>query len=190
MNTPAHIALNLLCIGRNDSPSVLLPVALGALLPDVPIFIFYGVEKLIFGVPESVIWSQSYYQPGWQTVIALSHSLPLMLLGLSLSFWRRSHLGLLLFSSMILHVAGDLPLHHDDAHRHFFPLSNWRFISPVSYWDPRYYGDIFGVIEAIAVLVSCGWLWRIYQSKLSRAGVLLIGGIYIAYLIYVVLVWV
>jgi hypothetical protein len=50
----------------------------------------------------------------------------------------------------------DLPLHHEDAHRHFLPFTNWRFISPVSYWDPEYHGRIIAVIEILFTLAACG----------------------------------
>ena len=26
-------------------------------------------------------------------------------------------------------------------------MSSWRFVSPVSYWDPRHYGSFVGVVE-------------------------------------------
>jgi hypothetical protein len=139
MNTPAHIVVNLLCIGRRDTASVLIPVAIGAILPDAPMFVFYFVEKIIRSTPESVIWRQAYYYPHWQNFIDLFNSLPLMLAGLLAASWAKSLVGKLLFSSMMLHVAGDLPLHHDDGHRHFFPVSNWRFESPISYWDANYF---------------------------------------------------
>ncbi len=189
MNTPAHVMINLLCLGRQDEARVLTPVILGALLPDVPMFIFYFVEKVIRSTSERVIWSQAYHQSGWQNFIDLFHSLPLMGLGISLSYWGSSKIGVLFFASMVLHVAGDLPLHHDDGHRHFFPLSNWRFSSPLSYWDPRHYGHIVGVLEILAVIVSCIVLLRLYESWLGKITIAVIGFVYVAYFVYVFTVW-
>ena len=90
------------------------------------------------------------------------NSVPFMVVGLSISYYRKSKLALLFFSSMLLHVLGDIFLHHDDAHGHFFPLSNWRFMSPVSYWDPNHHDDpnqnhdhvsgLSGVTECIPML--------------------------------------
>ncbi|MGB3614659.1 MAG: hypothetical protein WBA10_12770 [Elainellaceae cyanobacterium] len=188
MNTPAHVVLNLLCIGRQDKTAVLMPVILGGLLPDLPMFAFYGIEKLK-GTPEQVIWRQAYYLPEWQNFIDLFNSIPLVLLGLGLALWLGSRSSILLFVSMLLHIAGDLPLHHDDGHRHFFPLSNWRFESPVSYWDPNHYGGVFGVMEILAVVASCLLLLRYYRSWACRIAIGLIGASYAGYFIYVSAVW-
>lgn len=189
MNTPAHVILNLLCIGRRDSSNVLTPVIVGAVLPDAPMFLFYFVEKVIRQTPEQVIWRQSYYQSHWQNFIDLFNSLPLMFIGVLIAGWIGSRVGLLLFSSMMLHVAGDLPLHHDDAHRHFFPISNWRFESPVSYWDSKHYGDIVSVLEILVVVVSCIWLFQIYRSRLGKFSIALVGAFYALYFAYVFTVW-
>ncbi|MGF1536413.1 MAG: hypothetical protein ACFB4J_08025 [Elainellaceae cyanobacterium] len=188
MNTPAHVVLNLLFIGRQDSTTVLLPVAIGGILPDLPIFLFYGVEKLK-GTPERVIWRQAYYEPGWQNFIDLFNSIPLVMLGLGLALWMGSQSSVLLFASMMLHFAGDLPLHHDDGHRHLFPLSNWRFESPVSYWDPNHYGGIVTVIEVLAVIVGCALLLTCYHSWACRLALIGVGSLYIAYFVYAVTVW-
>ena|GEM_PF-212873 len=189
MNTPAHVLISLLCLGRRDTASVLTPAIAGALLPDAPIFLFYFVEKVILGTPESFIWRQAYYQAGWQNFIDLFNSLPLMAIGLGAVLWAGSRVGVLLFGSMMLHVLGDLPLHHDDGHRHFFPFSNWRFESPVSYWDPNHYGGIVTVLEIVLVLVSCGILFRIYQSRAGKIAIGAIGLCYLTYFLYAIAVW-
>jgi hypothetical protein len=41
----------------------------------------------------------------------------------------------------LLHIFGDLPLHHDGVHRHFLPLLEWRFVSPASCWNPAHHGQ-------------------------------------------------
>ena len=41
--------------------------------------------------------------------------------------------------------------HRDDSHRHPYPLSDWRFISPLSYWDPVHHGQWLGLAEASLV---------------------------------------
>ena len=204
MNTPAHIALNLLALARSprSSPSESLqptasanrvnpipPVLIGAIIPDALMFVFYAIEKLIRGTPEILIWSERYYDPIWQYWFDITNSLPLMAVGLAVALWTRSQWWGLLFGSMILHVLGDLPLHHDDAHRHFLPLSDWRFISPVSYWDTDHYGGIVSVLEAIAVLVSCVILWQRSTSPMTKGIMLMLGSSYGLFILYVIWVW-
>ena len=63
-------------------------------------------------------------------------------------------------ASMTLHCLADLALHREDAHGHLFPLSDWRFTSPVSYWDPAHYGLIFAACELVLVAVGSIWLLR------------------------------
>jgi len=96
---------------------------------------------------------------------------------------------MLLCASAILHGLEDLPLHNDDAHRHFFPFSNWRFQSPFSYWDSDYYGNIIGSLEAIAVLIICFFLLRRYPSTRSRILIASVIALYIIYGTYAVVVW-
>ncbi len=56
-------------------------------------------------------------------------------------------IGMVCALSALVHMLCDLPVHHDDAHRHFLPLSTWRFESPLSYWDPKHHGGIFMWLE-------------------------------------------
>ncbi len=133
MNTPAHLIVNLFALGRKETPSKQVAVLAGAIIPDAPMFLFYFIEKVVQRVPEFLIWSRDYYLAPWQNFIDCFNSLPLIALGFVLAWKAQSRAGQLLFFSMILHVLGDLPLHHDDAHRHLYPFSDWRFESPVSY---------------------------------------------------------
>lgn len=189
MNTPAHVVLNLLCVGRQDATSVIVPVAIGAILPDAPMFVMYFVAKVIWQQSERVIWTQTYNQAGWQNFIDVFNSVPLIVLGLGICWWTHSKLGILLFASMLIHIVGDFPLHHDDAHRHFFPLSNWRFYSPVSYWDPRHHGRLVTSLEQLAVVLSCGVLFQVYESMAGKASIGLVGLSYVAYFVYAFIVW-
>jgi hypothetical protein len=182
MNTPAHVVLNLLCLGRSDRAAVLTPTIVGAVLPDLPMFFFYIVQK-IRQIPEEVIWGQSYFQNHWQDFFDIFNSIPFMVVGLGICTWGGSRWGQLLFLSMILHCLGDLPLHHDDGHRHFFPFSDWRFASPVSYWDPKHHGQIVTVIEMLMVGIASLFLWRVYPSWQSKLTLGITDGIYLLYMI-------
>ncbi len=162
MNTPSHAILNLFAIDRAFSltPALRWAAIGGGILPDLPIFGFYIWAKFAARLPESKIWSEAYYWPVTQAIVAVFHSIPIAVFLLAIATWQRWPVVQVLCLSCILHDLGDLPLHNSDAHRHFFPLSDWRFISPVSYWNPQHYGAIAAAVEfgmvAIASLVLGG----------------------------------
>jgi len=133
MNTPSHLILNLALLRRPDQGGYTWPILLGAMAPDAALFVFYGWAKWVQQLPESVIWREAYYSQPWQDIFAIGNSIPLALLGLAVSVALKQTAWGLFFASMVLHHLCDLPLHHDDAHRHFVPLSDVRFTSPVSY---------------------------------------------------------
>ena len=186
MNTPAHAVVNLLLLSRRPDHRKTAVIVSGALLPDLIIILFYAWHLLI-GTPEAQIWSIEYYRPLWQGFFDSFNSIPLILL-LMLAAWKTRHPLLLLFAaSLLLHCLGDLPLHHDDGHRHFFPFSDWRFTSPVSYWDPAHHGRLAGLVEIAAVLGASAWLY-IKQPPLRR-WILALLAIYMLFIVYVAVVW-
>lgn len=186
MNTPAHAIINLALLSRRPSHSRSAAIVAGALIPDLVIVGFYFWHKLL-GTDETQIWSLEYYRPLWQAAIDSFNSIPLILMAMLISWKTRHPLWLAFSASMLLHTFGDLPLHHDDAHRHFFPFLDWRFASPVSYWDPAHHGRWVSLFEICAVLGASTCLYRRHgKFRLWVVpGVL----IYLFYWIYVVLVW-
>ena len=84
----------------------------------------------------------------------------------------------------LVHLAGDLPLHADDAHRHFWPLTDWRFHSPVSYWDRAHHGGVFSVIEAALGVVLCVMLWSRFHAAWVRALLVLAATVYVGVPLY------
>ncbi len=197
MNTPAHAALSLLLIGRAERDA--LPVAVGALAPDAPMIVFYAWERLVRGVPESVIWSERYFDPAWQTVFDIPHSIPILFFGIAAIFLVRRRAGatkqgsrwrvaVLFLASMLIHAFADLPLHREDAHRHFFPLSDWKFMSPVSYWDPSHFGGYAVIGEIIFVFAVTVYLYRRYEGR-GRKIVGALGLIYATFGLFVIFTW-
>lgn len=152
MNTPSHAILNLVIFHQQLRDQVSPAIIIGAVLPDVPIFVFYLLMKFVYRLSSQQIWSEVYYQPFWQGIVSTFHSLPLALLGVLIAHFWNWHLIEVGLISMVLHSVLDFPVHNNDAHRHFFPLSNYRFISPVSYWDSNHYGAIAALGEILLVL--------------------------------------
>ncbi|MCP5055563.1 MAG: hypothetical protein GY937_02440 [bacterium] len=183
VNTPAHVVLNLLVVGRGPGQPW-MPILAGALIPDVPILVMYAVERGLLGTSETLVWQDRYFASGWQLSIDAFNSLPLIALGWLLARWRGSRFLQLLFVSMGLHAGADFLVHHDDAHRHFLPLTAWRFPSPVSYWDPRHFGQFFLAAELLLVVLGSAHFIRRDQDRPVRllgAGILAVTALFIGF---------
>jgi len=152
-------------------------------------FFFYAYEKAWLRTDEIVIWSQSYFDTGWQALFDTFHSLPLLAIFAVLSWRTKLPRAAALFASMTVHALCDLALHHHDAHRHLFPFSDWRFLSPVSYWDPRHYGGIASAIETVLVVAGSVWLLRSYKRPAPRVFLMLILLSYAFFIGYALVVW-
>jgi len=87
----------------------------------------------------------------------------------------RSAVIIALCSAALLHLGLDFLLHHDDGRAHFWPISNWIFQSPVSYWDSNHYGNIVGPIEILLSLAACAYLWRRFIGRWMRGLIVVLG---------------
>jgi hypothetical protein len=132
----------------------------GAIAPDLPMLGFYVYQRLVASAPDRLIWSQIYFEPVWQAFFDAFNSFPLIALMALVAWYAGSRAGLAFCASMALHCLFDLPLHREDAHGHFFPLSSWRFMSPVSYWDVRHYGAYAATAEVLLTVAGCVSLLR------------------------------
>ncbi len=177
MNTPAHAIINLLLFKRSVRESYPYVIIFGAVLPDVSMFVFYIWAKLKH-LPEKEIWSEAYYLPNWQALFDSFHSFPLLLTAWCVAWRLNAKAWMVFFASMLLHSVFDFPVHHDDAHRHFYPLSEFRFSSPISYWDPEHYGLIVGGIEFLVMLIGGFWLFRVSLKRRLRMSVATVSGVY------------
>ena len=189
MNTPAHAVLNALIVARDPSQNLLTPAVIGAILPDVPMVFFYVYQRIWAARPEFQIWGQLYFHASWQAFFDIFNSLPLVAVGGLLAWWIGSQRLGVFCMSMALHAVSDFLVHHNDAHRHFFPLTDWRFQSPVSYWDPRHHGDIFLLGESIFTLVGAIILTYWYRETSARFAFLGFAGVYGLYFIYALWMW-
>jgi hypothetical protein len=94
--------------------------------------------------------------------------------------WRRGcKRGAALFwlaCAAMVHSLIDIPLHTNDGPLLLYPLNwTWRYLSPISYWDPNYYGREWSLFEHSLDVVLLGWLgWsnrRWFAAKIRRNGV-------------------
>jgi hypothetical protein len=130
-------------------------------------FVFFGWSR-VQGWSGDETWNLHYWMEPWQFLGAISNSFVLFGIVLALSLWRQWPLVVFASAAALVHIAFDFPLHADDAHRHFWPLSDWRFHSPISYWDSGQNGAAGGAIESLAVLVASLFLWRRFSGFRPR----------------------
>ncbi|MGQ0563841.1 MAG: cobalamin biosynthesis protein CobQ [Gemmobacter sp.] len=142
-------------------PATLLAALAGRLVPDMPMFAMIFWATLVVGVPEQEVFGTLYFSENWQAVFAVDHGLLVWGGLLGLAIWRRHTILRAVAGAGLLHALADFLTHNDDARRQFWPVSDWVFRSPVSYWDRQFYGSQFAVFEFALVLLLTAWLcWR------------------------------
>lgn len=181
MMTPSHISASLLVWRREGTWRSLAAVVAGAVLPDATMFLFYGYQR-IMGANEASIWNELYFLDHWQYVFDVFNSFPIALVLLICAWHFRCRWLQLFLLSAMLHMIFDLPLHHDDGHRHFLPVTNWRFESPISYWDPKHFGWIIAPIELLGSISALIFVSRSGSIPPRRAAHVMLG-IYVVLLI-------
>lgn len=167
MMTPTHLLVGAAALTRPGAARRNMAVLAGALWPDFNIYYLFVWSKLK-GIPESELWNQVYWQEPWQTWSAICNSVPIFLVLLAVGLFQKWELVTVFALAALLHVAGDFPVHNSDAHMHFWPLTDWRFHSPLSYWDSNHYGGYFALFELAFSVVLMVVLWRRFASLWVR----------------------
>ncbi|MEL7491914.1 MAG: hypothetical protein AAGJ73_14450 [Pseudomonadota bacterium] len=168
MNTPTHLIAAFAVLARPQSPRRNLAVVAGALAPDVWIYVFFTWAQFFTAYSMEEIWRDVYWTQPWQFFGAISNSAPVALALAMIAAWRKSELLSAFAFALLIHAALDFPVHADDAHRHFWPLTDWRFISPVSYWDADHHGTLGALIEAAVFFAAAIVLWRRFPARWAR----------------------
>lgn len=178
MMTQTHTLVAACLFARPERPARQnLAILIGSFLPDAAIYILFIWSKFA-QIPENQLWRDLYFSEPMLIFTAIGNSFPLYFVILLIAImWAKrktteedygklalgSTLGLLALAAMT-HLAGDLPVHAKDAHPHFWPLTGWRFHSPVSYWDKNHYGGIFSLIEAALGVVLSIIIFRRFKQ--------------------------
>ena len=178
VNTPAHLVVNLALLGGGARRGRAAWIALGALLPDLPMFGFFAWQRFVEGASAQQIWGSLYFDPQWQVFFDVFNSLPLLAVGWLLARRARRSPVELVFASAIVHALCDFGVHREDGHRHLWPLSDWRYMSPLSYWDPAYGGRIGAGLEWLLVAAASAVLWRRHPRRPVRAALVLLNAVY------------
>ncbi|MBB5514983.1 hypothetical protein FHS89_000993 [Rubricella aquisinus] len=174
MNTPAHLIFAAAAFARAEKEpgdgarAVNGAALLGGLLPDFSLYFAFLWGVGVLGLTPAFFFGEVYFWPPMQAVFAVDNSFVVwsFLLGVALTV---RHLPLIAFAgSGLLHLLFDFTLHNDDARMHFWPVSDWVFISPVSYWDPDHYGGIAALAEIAICVALLALLWRRFSGVLAK----------------------
>lgn len=189
MITPSHIMYSWVLAkktNRDLSPSIAkkrtLAFVLGALLPDTPTYLFFIVCGLILGYSGEAMWDDMYFNSGWSIPITLTHSFILWPVVYSIANYFGWKILQWFSISALLHTAVDFLVHTDDAYRHFWPFSDWKFHSPVSYYRQSEFGNWVSAFDSLLVLGLLTFLYTKYSGK-WRLFIIGIGLLYTARLV-------
>ena len=168
MNTPAHIIIGIATFGRRRVRWTLQAAALGGLAPDLSLYIMASWAMYVQHVPAQIVFRELYFSPAWQNVFAVDNSFNLWGLVLLLAVLRQMTRHAALTGAGLLHLCCDFPLHNEDARRQFWPISDFVFRSPLSYYNPARYGTIIGPLEMVLCVVLSVVLWKRFPAKGAR----------------------
>lgn len=168
MNTPAHLIFAAAAFSQPYNRRRTFAALAGALAPDLSLYLMAGTALFILQMPARYVFDTLYFSDAWQTVFAVDNSFIVWGLAFALAWWMAAKNAMVFAASGLLHLAFDFPLHHDDGRPHFWPLSNWVFESPVSYWDTSAHAGIIGPIEMALSALFCLILMRRFPSLRSR----------------------
>lgn len=150
--------------------------AVGAALPDLPAI----AGTLYYWQKDGNLWTEAsldaIYFSGFfgGTGSALHSAVPAgALLGayllLRLGRVDRRRILLWFLLGWAGHAVADFLTHATDPRPLFWPVSAWEWSSPVSYYDPRYYGLQFTIVEHVSIVAIMIMLMlrRLHRRKFS-----------------------
>jgi hypothetical protein len=171
MNTPTHLILGAAAFGKPGASIVTACALAGAFMPDLSLYAMAGWHLLVLDTPPNVVFNQLYFSDNWQSVFAVDNSFILWGLLFALGLFIKRQTLIAFAGAGFLHLLFDFPLHNDDARQHFWPVSDWVYHSPFSYWDRAHHGDIIAPLELAFSVVLLAFLWRKFQGAKARAAI-------------------
>lgn len=188
MNSPTHTLLALALLSKRGDKKRNWAVVLGSIIPDAAIYLWAPYQRFVNGVSGETLWRELYFAQPMQNLIAYFNSIPiygvLAVIGYAARAKTWGKLTLFFALAALIHMATDLPVHNHDAYRHFWPLSDWRFISPFSYYEREHHAGWVSLIEALLALISIIVLWRRFPKLWVK---ILLGVLTVFYLILPIL---
>lgn len=163
MRTPSHFMMTaIINYSIPHSQRQTIAFLFGSVLPDIPftlLTIVYGLYYMISGstpdnmnLMEYLHFDLFFRDPVWLIGHNIFHSLVVGFTVFIVAYIKRDTLWgkrlMWLALGVLLHTVVDIFTHHSDGPLFLFPL-NWtyRFESPISYWEPEYFGNVFRIFE-------------------------------------------
>lgn len=174
MMTTTHLIIGAAGFARPGAWRVTAAALLGAMAPDLSLYLMAGWHLFWLSTPPGVVFNQLYFSQTWQAVFAVDNSFFLWAGLLGFALWSGRAALIAFAGAGLLHLALDFPLHHDDGRMHFWPVSSWIFESPVSYWDRQHYGHIVQPLESSLALALLFMLWRRFTRRGPRVVIALV----------------
>jgi uncharacterized membrane protein YbaN (DUF454 family) len=141
---------------------------LASLLPDLP-FLFSAAFFFARDGIHMETWILAYEHPWVQPIGFSAHSLVIALLGLGVALVLQRRHWYPYFYGWLFHIGTDLFTHVSDAHPFLWPLSQMRFLGPVSYWESAHYSRELAIANsAVASLFAVSLLLRIRREEFDR----------------------
>ena len=190
MNTPTHLLMTAAL--RKALPRwkmVRSAVLWGSMAPDLPLYAL-SIGGLVYfhklrdwplsNAAQHIFGTLYFAHPVWIALHNVLHSpLSLGLLWALNHGFRRQRANAAnwcdwFLLACLLHSLVDIVTHHDDGPLLLWPLDwQWRFESPVSYWDHRYYGRETARVEALLcvgllIYLTGPWVLRVARKRLVR----------------------
>lgn len=174
MFTQTHLLLGAALFARPSNHAVAVAGLAGALVPDSDVWMMFLIER-VQGSTGCEVFHYRYWEAPWTTLQMILNSIPayvalivagILLLISPVSWLRTSGMIVLVFaSSALLHVGADFLLHHEDARAQWMPFSTWVFRSPVSYWNPAHYGQVFMAFEIVLGIALIAVVGRRFRDR-------------------------
>ncbi len=162
---------------KPGKPAITWVAVLGGVLPDLSLYLLVFNSLVLRGESTDKVFGEYYFSDEWQSIFSIDNSFFVWALVIAIGFYWKREWVWVLGVACVVHLLGDFPLHHDDGRAHFWPVSDWVYQSPLSYWDVNHHARIVAPLEGLLCIVLYAFLFWKFRSRRARVvlGCCLIG---------------
>jgi hypothetical protein len=153
---------------RPDKPALTWVAVAGGLLPDLSLYLLVFWSLGVRGESTDKVFGENYFSADWQRIFSIDNSFFVWALVIAIGLYAKREWVWVLGVACIVHVLADFPLHHDDGRAHFWPVSDWVFQSPVSYWDVNHHAGIVAPLEGLLCILLYVYLFWKFRTRRAR----------------------